>query len=55
MVVGWYLMVPPLAGRNGPIERDSVIAGWETLLAFGTAAECEARVKMCGQTPHSAD
>ena|ERR1700722_9637964 len=44
-LLGWYLMVPPLAGRNGPLERDSLIAKRETLFAFDTAAECEARVE----------
>jgi hypothetical protein len=43
--IGWYLMVPPLAGRNGPIERGSLLAKWETWFAFDTATECEARVK----------
>jgi hypothetical protein len=43
--LGWYLMVPPLASRSGPIERESPIVKWEAWFAFDTAAECQARVK----------
>src|ERR1700691_332662 len=44
-LVGWYLMVPPLSNRTGPIERSGALAKWEAWFAFDTAAECEARVK----------
>jgi hypothetical protein len=44
-LVGWYLMVPPIASRTGPINRDALLEKWETWFAFDTAAECQARIK----------
>jgi len=42
-LVGWYLMVPPLTSRTGPIKRDSPLSKWETWFAFDTANECQTR------------
>src|SRR5882724_6408228 len=44
-LVGWYLMIPPLTNRTGPIEREAPLVKWETWTSFDTAAECQARIE----------
>jgi len=44
-LIGWYLMVPPLASKNGPVVREAPLGKWDTLSVFDAAADCQTRLE----------
>ena len=41
MLLGWYLMTPPLHSPGGELELDAPIARWRSAHAYDSANECE--------------
>ncbi len=49
LLVGWYLMVPPLQKPNSPLSH------WKTLETFDTEALCQAKRKVMVEEAESDD
>jgi uncharacterized protein YfaP (DUF2135 family) len=43
-LVGWYLMLPPLAADRPDVDRDAPLSTWRQAGAFDNAKACEANL-----------